>query len=102
MTLLQAIREDYEITASCRCGHMTELNLVKLTMRFDSDFDCSAANLAPRLRCSKCGQKGVSLGYAVVPKPDQPSMTPEGTGTYDWWTERMKQLDDAIERTRKR
>jgi hypothetical protein len=44
-----------------RCGHYVEADLESIAGRLGRDHSWLAADLVPRLRCSKCGSKDVSI-----------------------------------------
>jgi hypothetical protein len=44
------------LVARCRCGHISNLDVVALALRHGPE--TRLKDLAPRLRCSRCHQKG--------------------------------------------
>lgn len=47
-----------------RCGHYAEADLEALAARLGRDHSWLADDLVPRLRCSKCGSRAVSIRLA--------------------------------------
>ena len=66
-TLKSLIDARMAVQAYChdpKCHHNQKLNLELLMDHFGPDFPAMAADLEPKLRCSKCGGKKVGLIYA--------------------------------------
>ena len=66
-TLTELIAEDMTITAHCQsagCHHKQNVDLQWLAAKWGPDARAMAADIAPRLTCSKCGGKDVSLIYS--------------------------------------
>ena len=60
---------DCDIVVSARCGEEScrrhsELNLMRLKTKLGPDASAMHKDLAPRLRCKKCGNGKVGLGYS--------------------------------------
>ena len=74
-TIAQHIAQRDSIRAYCerpgepRCGHSTELDLDSLVRRLGYDHSTMHKALAPKLRCSACGSRQVSLRIAPFTNP---------------------------------
>jgi hypothetical protein len=71
MTIEDLIRNGYTLHAACRaatCMRTAQLDLERLKGRLGAGHGTLAADLAPKLRCSKCGGKDVGL---VMSPPSQ-------------------------------
>lgn len=63
-TIEDHIRCGYAIHAYCHgyeCSHHTKLDLYLLAARLGPDHRTMHHDLVPKLRCSKCGSKDVSI-----------------------------------------
>ena len=66
-TVAEHIAGGYSIRAYCErggeplCGHSVELDLEALGNRLGFEHHCTHDALAPKLRCSSCGSRNVSL-----------------------------------------
>jgi hypothetical protein len=63
---------DCDIVVSARCNNVVcdnyqELNLNRLSDKFGSEASALEKDIAPRMRCSKCGHDRVRLSYAPRP-----------------------------------
>ena len=77
-TIAELIAEDMTITAYCEaidCHRNQKVDLQKLVARLGPSAPAMAADLAPKLKCSKCGGKNVSLIYS--PRTRAPSVNPD-------------------------
>ncbi|WP_457940830.1 hypothetical protein [Mesorhizobium sp. 10J20-29] len=66
-TLAELISEDMTITAYCEaqgCHHNRTVDLELLQAMLGERAPAMAADIAPKLKCSKCGGKNVSLIYS--------------------------------------
>ena len=55
------------VTARCRhpaCENQQNLNLEALKDKLGPDAYAMHGDLAPKMRCAKCGNKGISLSYS--------------------------------------
>lgn len=78
-TLQSLIDARMTVTAYCHrtsCHHNQVLDLTKLRDRFGPDAPAMTDDLAPKLKCAKCGGKAVGLIYT----PD--STPPSGRSAY--------------------
>ena len=76
-TLQSLIDGDMNVTAYCQsspCHHSRRLDLVSLRDRFGPDWPAMHDDLAPKMKCAKCGGRHVGLIYSpagnekMVPK----------------------------------
>jgi hypothetical protein len=72
-TVQSMIDEGMQLWASCQtrgpagpCHHMRQIDLAALRDRLGPDASTMAPDLAPKLRCSKCG--GKDIGLTVIPR----------------------------------
>jgi hypothetical protein len=73
-TVSKLIEERMSVRAYCDahgCSHRREVNLEALRDRLGPDAPAMAIDLAPRLKCTRCGSRNVSLIYS-------PDMRPSG------------------------
>ena len=71
-TLQSLIDDRFEVTAWCqnnRCNHHARLDIGALHARLGPDAPAMHSDLAPRLRCAKCGGKAVGLIYSPDMRP---------------------------------
>jgi hypothetical protein len=63
-TIGKMFTHEHGLAAHCRdCGHLADIDLAALAERLGSDHFCSAAALAPKMRCGKCGSR--DIGFIV-------------------------------------
>jgi len=55
---------DIAVTVRCACQNLQQLNLEALRDKVGPDAPAMHSDLAPKLRCPKCGNKSLSLNYA--------------------------------------
>lgn len=55
---------DIAVTVRCACQNTQQLNLAPLKEKLGPDAPAMHGDLAPRLRCTKCGSRIVALQYA--------------------------------------
>ena len=73
-TFAKLIADDMTVMAHCqnfRCHHRQVLDLKALAERFGHDAPATHDDLAPKLKCTKCGGKQIGLTYT-------PQVTPGG------------------------
>lgn len=74
-TIADHIAKGYTLRAYCErhganpCGHSVELDLQALGRRLGFDHPCRHHDLAPKLKCSACGSRKVSLRVSPLSKP---------------------------------
>lgn len=63
-TIGELIDGGYKLGAFCNnpdCEHHVDLNLPALAERLGRDHGCMHSDLVPKLRCSQCGGKNISI-----------------------------------------
>jgi hypothetical protein len=55
---------DIAVTVRCACQNVQQLNLASLKDKLGPDASAMHSDLAPRLRCTECGNRAVVLQYA--------------------------------------
>ena len=71
-TFATLIADEMTITAHCqnaRCNHSHRLDLKDLAARFGPDTPAMHDDLAPRLKCMKCGGRQIGLTYTPMVRP---------------------------------
>jgi hypothetical protein len=71
-TFESLIAEGMRVTAFCRnsrCNHNQQLDLKALSGRFGPYMPAMHDDLVPRLRCSKCGGRQISLTCTPTVQP---------------------------------
>jgi hypothetical protein len=68
-TLQELIDERMTLTAFCRGNHHQVLDLEALKARLGADAPAMAADLVPRLKCKRCGEKAVGITYSPDSRP---------------------------------
>jgi hypothetical protein len=91
-TIQKLIDDRMRLWAACQgrhsdgpCHHMRELDLLALRDRLGPDASTMAADLTPRLRCSRCG--GKEIGLTLIPYSG-PSGDPRGILDGTAWSTR--------------
>lgn len=70
-TVQSLIDEGYKLHAYChdpRCQHSQKLDLEALKARLGPDHSMMHDDLAPKLKCSKCGGKKIGLIFSPAQK----------------------------------
>ena len=65
-TFAKLIADDMTVMAHCqnsRCSHRQVLDIKALAERFGPDAPAMHDDLAPKLKCTKCGGKQIGLTY---------------------------------------
>ena len=71
-TFAKLIHDEITVTAHCQnssCNHSHILDLKVLSDRLGTDTPAMHDDLAPRLRCRKCGGKQIGLIYTPTIRP---------------------------------
>lgn len=58
---------DIVVEARCSCENSQPINLVAVRDQLGPDASATNNDLAPRIRCKKCGNNGVTLNYSPRP-----------------------------------
>ena len=55
---------DIVVEARCPCQNVQHINLAALKGRLDPDAPAMHSDLAPRMRCVRCGNTSITLNYS--------------------------------------
>jgi hypothetical protein len=68
---------DIVVEAHCSCRSSYPINLAAIRDQLGPDAGAMNNDLAPRIRCKKCGNKGVTLNYS--PRSSVHSVNAQGS-----------------------
>lgn len=74
-TIQELIDNDMTLTAYChdpKCHRNHKLDLAKLKAKLGPDAPAMAADLVPKMKCSKCGGRKVGLIYSPRTRAPRP------------------------------